>query len=113
MSYKKGDVVELNKPKEYYKIVKKQPYGYDVRELYSGHFECISEDDIKSGTIDEQTIHFWHLQLQFMELGRSDYMELFKMARAFGVKYDYNAASLDDAINFHATELALHLSGLA
>lgn len=60
-------------------------------------------------TIDEQTIHFWHLQLQFM------YMDEYYLADIHSMIF-HNKMLFTPLHRKHediATELALHLSGLA
>src|SRR5690606_11112415 len=60
-------------------------------------------------TIDEQIIHFWHLQLQFL------YMDEYYLADIHSMIL-YNQGRSTPLHRNHediATELALHLSGLA
>ena len=69
--------------------------------------------------IDEQTIHFWHLQLQFLEMTED---QLVRMSHIIpNIEWEAFLArniayGIAVSINFKdnlATELALHLSGLA
>lgn len=77
--------------------------------------------------IDDQTIHFWHLQLQFMELHCSVLGRMFLNGRANGITKDNrysnkviklaNRAVYEGTLNEEerqclATHLALQLSGM-
>lgn len=79
--------------------------------------------------IDDQTIHFWNLQLQFMSMRTADLVDLFlslnpyfnrtkhvKKSYRKCLKWlsDYNLFDLNqDEHNCIATTLAIQLSGLA
>lgn len=60
-------------------------------------------------TIDEQIIHFWHLQLQFMDMDEYYLADIHSMILYNKMRFTPLHRNHEDI----ATELALHLSGLA
>lgn len=82
----------------------------------------------KKPVIDDQTIHFWNLQLQFMAMSTAD-LGVISLSYMFGGVYSRNGRTkesyelavkaqaghwlTDDEHNCLATHLALQLSGLA
>lgn len=85
-------------------------------------------ESVKSPVIDDQTTHFFHLQLQFMSMDTADLVDLFlslnpyfnrtkhvKKSYRKCLKWlsDYNLSDLNqDERNCIATTLAIQLSGL-
>lgn len=96
-----------------------------MRTLINSYREL---ESIKSPVIDDQTIHFWNLQLQFMSMDTLDLVDLFlslnpyfnrtkhvKKAyrKCLKLLSDYNLFGLNqDEHNCIATTLAIQLSGL-